>query len=149
VRLNQDSGRPRLWAIVVERRAGKHRLDGTERAHRLFSDLIFHHELNDPRLQAFELGAVFFFKAPLVHLERVDAAAVIFVGPTAEIRLAKTIFATRFRDGDFALEDIEDDRRFTLRRPSLKFLGFGFRLGPEPAPMNSGLGLNVCDNRSN
>jgi hypothetical protein len=72
-------------------------------------------------------------KALLIDLERVDAAAVVLIGPGAELALRDARLATSFRYGDLTFEDFEDDRRLALCGPALELLGF--RVPAWPAGM--------------
>ena len=68
------------------------------------------------------------FEALLVDLKRINAAAMVFIGPRAELTLRHAVLATRFWNRDLTLEYLEDDRRLPLRGPAFELLGFGLRL---------------------
>ncbi len=69
------------------------------------------------------------FKAFLVDLERIGSAAVILVGPLPKFALRESVLARGFGYRDLAFEDFEDDRRLSLRGPSLERPLVRLRLG--------------------
>lgn len=67
-------------------------------------------------------------------LEPIDAAAMILIGPGAEIALRDAVFATGFWNGDLAFEHLGNDRRFPLPGPAFELVGFGLWLGQSASP---------------